>query len=310
MTHPASRVPSRARSRSWPRFGRRSLALAALPLTVGLLAGCGAYESPDQGDTASQSTPDGHPDVGSGTSQPSAPADGEGPSSGDPEGAEAGEGGDGADSDRADQRAAAAAAERAASFGFTEQAVATEEQVSGLREDVRLRQSNTTGTRVDPAQCKSALTAVDWSPLLAPGSAASRIDVGSPSFRGTGTVEVAALEDIGVVDQHVQNVDRLVQDCGELSFTVDGTFTGEGGAATFELASSVPQGETSEAVDSALLWTRTPVSGAGAPATAQVLVGQQGEHAVMVSFIGSSQVADEEFTAMAQAMLDAALAEL
>lgn len=104
--------------------------------------------------------------------------------------------------------------------------MATEEQVSGLREDVRLRQSNTTGTRVDPAECKSALTAVDWSPLLAPGSAASRVDVGSPSFRGTGTVEVAALEDIGVVDQHVQNVDRLVQDCGELSFTVDGTFTG------------------------------------------------------------------------------------
>ena len=52
------------------------------------------------------------------------------------------------------------------------------------------------------------------------------------------------------------------------------------------------------------------MSGGGTPATAQVLVGHQGEHAVMVSFIGSSQVADAEFTAMAQAMLDAALAEL
>lgn len=302
MTRLASRVPGRSRS----PFPRSALALAALPLTAGLLAGCSAYEPAEEGAGASAGTPEGHPDVGSGTSQPASPGEGEGTSSGSPvEGATDGEG---AATDRADQRAAAAAAERAASFGFTEQAVATEEQVSGLREDVRLRQSNTTGTRVDPAECKSALTAVDWSPLLAPGSAASRVDVGSPSFRGTGTVEVAALEDIGVVDQHVQNVDRLVQDCGELSFTVDGTFTGGGGAATFELASSAV--ETEGAADSALLWTRTPVSGGGAPATAQVLVGQQGEHAVMVSFIGSSQVADAEFTAMAQAMLDAALAEL
>lgn len=300
MTRPAPSVRPRRR----PLAGLAPLApLAVLPLTVGLLAGCGAYESPEE--ATSVSTPAGHPDVGSGTSQPSAPAEGEGTSSG-----EGGEAAEGAEADRPDQRAAAAAAERAASFGFTEQAVATEEQVSGLREDVRLRQSNTTGTRVDPSECKSALTAVDWSPLLAPGSAASRIDVGSATFRGTGTVEVAALEDIGVVDQHVQNVDRLVQDCGELSFTVDGTFTGEGGAATFELASSVPEAETSQAVESALLWTRSPVSGDGAPATAQVLVGRQGEHAVMVSFIGSRQVADAEFTAMAQAMLDAALAEL
>lgn len=300
MTRPASAVPSRRR----PLAGLAPLApLAVLPLTAGLLAGCGAYESPEEATSAS--TPAGHPDVGSGTSQPSAPAEGEGTSSG-----EGGEAAEGAEADRPDQRAAAAAAERAASFGFTEQAVATEEQVSGLREDVRLRQSNTTGTRVDPAECKSALTAVDWSPLLAPGSAASRIDVGSATFRGTGTVEVAALEDIGVMDQHVQNVDRLVQDCGELSFTVDGTFSGEGGVSTFELDSSVPEAETSQAVESALLWTRSPVSGDGAPATAQVLVGRQGEHAVMVSFIGSSQVADAEFTAMAQAMLDAALAEL
>lgn len=309
MTHPAD--TPRPRSRAW--------ALAVLPLTAGLLAGCGAYQGEQEpGGSEGSGTPAGHPDVGSGASRPDAAGkaggDGEGPSSGTGEEA------------RPDQRAAAAAAERAASFGFTEQAVATEEQVAELRQDVRLRQSNTTGTRVDPAECKSALTAVDWSPLLAEGSGASRVDVGSPTFQGTGTVEVAALEDGAVVDQHVQNVERLVQECGELTFTLDGTFTGEGGVSTFELTSSVPeaadlagqtdqaeQGEQTEqgsSVESALQWTRTPVSGSGSPATAQVLMGRSGEHAVMVSFIGSSPVADPEFTTMARAMLDAALAEL
>lgn len=287
------RSASRARSRRW-------LSLTVVPLATVLLAGCGAYQQP-RGDGSSE-LPSGHPGVSSGAGSASG-------GSAQPSGG-SGSAGTNAEGGRADERAAQAAAERAASFGFTEQSVATEDQVARLREDVRLRQTNTTGTRVDPAECKSALTAVDWSPLLAEGSSASRIDVGSASFQGTGTVEVAALKDGGDVSRHAQNVQRLIQDCGELTFTVDGTYSGEGGVSTFSLSSSAPTAQTSESVASALQWTRSPVGGQGTPATAQVLVGQKGEHAVLVSFIGSSKVADEQFTTMAQAMLDAALAEL
>lgn len=277
-------------------------ALLALPLTIGLLAGCGAYQDPEP--AASSSIPADHPEV---SSEPGSDTGSEGSADASSDaGSSAG--------DRPDQRAVAAAAERAASFGFTEHVVATEDQVQELRDDVRLRRSNSTNTTVDPGSCKAPLTAVDWSPLVAQGEGASRVDVGSSSFRGTGTIEVAAVDDESVIDRHVENVARLVEECGELSFTVDGMFTGEGGLATYDLVSSAPdiaaENGSAVAVESALLWSRTPVSGDGSAATAQVLMGRAEGYAVMVSFIGAEQVADEEFTTMAQAMLEAALTEL
>ncbi|WP_313817595.1 hypothetical protein [Citricoccus sp.] len=202
---------------------------------------------------------------------------------------------------RADQAAVGAAAERAASFGFTNQVSATDTEIAATREDARLRQTNSSGTTVEPASCKSPLTAVDWSPILMPAADASRLDFGSETFAGTGTVEVASLEDTGVVEDHLANVERLVADCPELTMTVTDSNLQQ---STFDFTARTSAAD-GDGVDSGLVWTRTPAGG-GAETTAQVLIGQTDEHVVMVSFIGDSEVAGEEFTAIAEQILAAA----
>lgn len=198
-----------------------------------------------------------------------------------------------------------AAAGRAASFGFTNQVSATDTAIADTREEARLRRTNTSGTTVDPAGCKAPLTAVDWSPIQMAGADASRIDFGSESFAGTGTVEVASLEDGAVVRAHRENVERLVAECPELSMTVTDQ---DRQATTFDFtarASEAADEASGQGVDSGLVWTRTPAGG-GAETTAQVLIGQTAEHVVMVSFIGGAEVAGEEFTTMAEQILAAA----
>ena len=206
---------------------------------------------------------------------------------------------------RADQRAVAAAAERAASFGFTNQVSATDAEIGRTREDARLRQTNTSGTTVEPAACKAPLTAVDWSPILLPGADASRLDFGSDGFTGTGSVEVASLQDPEVVERHLANVERLVADCPELTMTVTDEDLQR---SSFDFTARASQADGAD-LDSGLVWTRT-AAGGGAETTAQVLIGQAGDHVVMVSFIGQPEVAGEEFTTIAEQVLAAAVGSL
>jgi len=268
------------------------LAVAGTLLAGALLAtGCSA--SPQESGSA--------PANPHGTAVPARPSSG--PASGTPADPDA-PGAEATDA-RADQRAVGAAAGRAASFGFTNQVSAPDAEIERTREDSRLRQTNTSGTTVDPAGCKAPLTAVDWSPILLPGADASRLDFGSEGFAGTGSVEVASLQDPEVVEKHLANVERLVADCPELSMTV----TDENlQRFSFDVTARASQAEGAD-VDSGLVWTRTP-SGGGAETTAQVLIGQAGDHVVMVSFIGQPEVAGEEFTTIAEQVLAAAVESL
>lgn len=282
------------------------------PLAVGLsgallLASCSAGPGEDDGGVPANphgitsADPSGTADPGAASGAPD--ASGEGPTPGSASGGSAsGEAtaGEAADA-RADQRAVGAAAGRAASFGFTNQVSATDAAIEDTRQQARLRQTNTSGTTVDPAGCKAPLTAVDWSPILMAGADASRIDFGSESFAGTGTVEVASLEDAAVVRAHRDHVERLVADCPELTMTVTDQ---DLQASTFEFTARA-SAAAGEAVDSGLVWTRTPAGG-GAQTTAQVLIGQTAEYVVMVSFIGGEDVAGQEFTTMAEEILAAA----
>ncbi|MEW1981356.1 hypothetical protein AB0333_10550 [Citricoccus sp. NPDC079358] len=292
------------------RPGARMAALSLAGMLV--LAGCSGGAGDQEGaDADVPANPHGiTAENPSGTAAPSAGADAQsgdggegetttdggspasGPASADPDATEA------ADA-RADQAAVGAAAERAASFGFTNQVSATDTEIAATREDARLRQTNSSGTTVEPARCKSPLTAVDWSPILMPEADASRLDFGSETFAGTGTVEVASLEDAGVVEEHLANVERLVADCPELTMTVTDSNLQQ---STFDFTART---SAAEGADSGLVWTRTPAGGDTAT-TAQVLIGQTAEHVVMVSFIGDSEVAGEEFTAIAEQILAAA----
>ncbi len=257
-----------------------------------LIAGCSADPQANDGGVPANphgitatAVPESTADVGPGAgSATGSPDDGAAPS----EAAES----------RADQRAVGAAAERAASYGFTQQMSATDTAIADTREQARLRQTNTSGTTVDPSECKAPLTAVDWSPILMVGADASRVDFGSETFAGTGTVEVASLADSTAVRQHREDVERLVADCPRLTMAVTDQ---DGGTSSFDFTAR-DSDATGDGVDSGLVWTRTPSTG-GAPTTAQVLIGQTAGHVVMVSFIGGSEVAGEEFTTMAEQIL-------
>ncbi|NUL45918.1 hypothetical protein F7P69_12045 [Cellulosimicrobium funkei] len=319
--HPQSRRTS-AGARLMPAGpGARLAALGLAGMLV--LAGCSGGASNEDADDAVPANPHGiTAENPSGSAMPTDGAEGQG---GEPEGSEdGGEGGASADGGspasgtssaepaeteaadaRADQTAVGAAAERAASFGFTNQVSATDAEIAATREDARLRQTNSSGTTVEPASCKTPLTAVDWSPILMPEADASRLDFGSETFAGTGTVEVASLEDASVVEGHLANVERLVADCPELTMTVTDSNLQQ---STFDFTALTSDSE-SDGVDSGLVWTRTPAGGDEAT-TAQVLIGQAAEHVVMVSFIGDSEVAGEEFTAIAEQILAAAEAAL
>ncbi|QCU77251.1 hypothetical protein E7744_02725 [Citricoccus sp. SGAir0253] len=279
---------------------RLALAGTALAGAV-LLAACSAPAGPAASSAPGSSGPassaaaaptpaTADPHGTAGASAPSSgPGDGTGP---------AGASGDAAADARADQRAVRAASERAASFGFTNQVAATDEEIARTREENRLRRANTAGTTVDPARCKAPLTAVDWSPILLPDADASRVDFGSEGFAGTGTVEVAAVEDPRVVREHLADVERLVADCPELRMTVTDQ---DRQRSTFDFTAR----DSAADADSALVWTRTPAGG-GAATTAQVLISQAGGHVVMVSFLGRAEVAGEEFTTIAEQLLAAA----
>jgi hypothetical protein len=269
---------------------------AAATLLAGALLATGCSAS-DQGSEATPSSPHGTAVPGQSSSGP-----GSGTSTGSSTDTPTGTATANA---RADQRAVAAAAGRASSFGFTQQVSATDAEIDQTRQDSRLRQTNTSGTTVEPVSCKAPLTAVDWSPILLPGADASRLDFGSAGFTGTGSVEVASLEGPEAVERHLANVGRLVADCPELTMTV----TDENLQKTTFDVTARDSASGGEHVDSGLVWTRTP-SGGGAETTAQVLIGQAGDHVVMVSFIGRPEVAGQEFTTIAEEVLAAAVAAL
>lgn len=309
MSAPTLRRHSRHRRPARPRLGGPLGGLLACGLAGALLlTGCSAAPGDaDGGDGGVPANPHGITSANpSGTAVPGggasgAPgASGAGPASGTASGGSA-SGEATASEARADQRAVGAAAGRAASFGFTNQVSATDTAIADTREEARLRQTNTSGTTVDPAGCKAPLTAVDWSPIQMAGADASRIDFGSESFVGTGTVEVASFQDGAVVRAHRENVERLVAECPELSMTVTDQ---DRQATTFDFTARASEA-SGQGVDSGLVWTRTPAGG-GAETTAQVLIGQTAEYVVMVSFIGGAEVAGEEFTTMAEQILAAA----
>lgn len=305
MTGPTHRRPLTS-----PRNTRPGTSLGA-SLACGLagvllLAGCSATPGDTEtGDDGVPANPHGITSAGpsgmaeSGAASSGAPGTaGDGPASGT---ASDGPTADEAAAARPDEQALGAAAERAASFGFTNQVSATAAAIEDTRQEARLRQTNTSGTTVDPGACKAPLTAVDWSPILMAGADASRMDFGSESFAGTGTVEVASLEDPAVVEQHLDSVERLVSECPELTMTVTDQ---DQQTSTLDFTARASEA-SGEGVDSGLVWTRTPAAG-GAQTTAQVLIGQTDGHVVMVSFIGGEAVAGEEFTTMAEQILTAA----
>lgn len=206
--------------------------------------------------------------------------------------------------DRKDQKMAAAAAERAASFGFVRQRAATAEEIATTREDNTSRLRDTSRTTVEPSECKAPLNALDFSPILLDQEEVSRVDVGADSFTGTGTVEVAKLDGPARqrVEKHLQTVNTLLSDCSEMTMTV----TEDGGTVEYELTTAKPDLSDGTPAQSGITWTRHPAGDEQNSLTAQVLNATTADSVVMVSFVGQQAAGDKEFTIMAEEILAAA----
>lgn len=187
--------------------------------------------------------------------------------------------------------------QRAGSFGFDKAQAATAEELKQLRDSEAPQASG-----VHPAQCADALATIDSSPAQLSEQSA-RIDFGSDTFTGTGTVEAAVLEGAEASDwlaEFRQNVQTLTSDCEELEFVVDGQ----------KFAFTTNSLDT-EADTVGLSWQRKPLL-AGSQSAAQegtvnsqVMVAEQDGALFLVSFIGDEPATSGEFTQIGQRILAA-----
>ena len=223
--------------------------------------------------------------------------------------------------------AAEAGMERASSYGFDSAGFVTEDALEQFREqsaDSAAGAETEEASDVTPEQCAEPLDAVDWAPLLLGGDAA-RVDFGTEGFAGTGSIEVAEAaggDAEARVEEHLANIDTLLEDCPEVAFTAEGedleleiteVESGDG-----EAGDVGPGGDT---VTTAYSWRRDAAGSAGAdPASgsaeadgttvAQILLTQQGDDVVMVSFIGDGTAGSAEFTQMAEGITEVTLEAL
>ncbi|MFD5823538.1 hypothetical protein [Nesterenkonia xinjiangensis] len=223
-------------------------------------------------------------------------------------GADEGAGEEGEQSPRAGTErligAAEAGMERASSFGFDSAGFYTEAAVEEFRDQMEgSLAEGEADVDVEPASCEEPLAAVDWAPLLL-GSDAARVDFGSETFTGTGSIEIAEIDgedEASRAQEHMGHVQALVESCPEVRLTqLDADYVlamDEVSLETLEPARG--QGEGTVAYSR----SRTLAEGEDdGMIAAQILFTRQGDDVVMVSFIGEPAASSQEFTTMAEAI--------
>ncbi|GAB3185753.1 hypothetical protein GCM10027060_25510 [Nesterenkonia halophila] len=215
--------------------------------------------------------------------------------------------------------AAEAAMTRAASFGFDQAGYATVEAVEQFREQADETLAGDAAEDVDPAACADPLAAVDWAPLLLDADVA-RVDFGSETFTGTGSLEIAEASDGAAgerVAEHVARVEQLLGSCREVTYTqseqdfalefdgVDGVVEPEDSAepeTTTAYRWSREFAGTAEQTEQTGQTEEAESAEDGGTTAAQILLTRRGEDVVMVSFIGEPAAGSAEFTTMAEAL--------
>lgn len=210
------------------------------------------------------------------------------------------------------QEAAEAGMERAASFGFDTAGFYTEDAVEEFRE--QMAESPPIGEAdpdVRPASCAEPLVAVDWAPLLLDTDVV-RVDFGSETFTGTGSIEIASVgasEDSSRVREHMEHVSTLVESCEEVSVTqMETSYELE-----FEPVATQGLTEVDDQGEGTVGYIRTrALSGEQQDGmiVAQILFTREDEDLVMVSFIGEPAAGSQEFTEIAEAITEETLESL
>lgn len=216
---------------------------------------------------------------------------------------------------RDDQRAAGGATAMAMELGFEQVQAASASEIEAVRNNAADRDGAAEELNVEPASCAQPIAELDWSPLLAPSDAVTRVDFSTGNFQGAGSVEVAGVtEDTGGAAQaadevaaHQRAVEEITTNCNDLTMMLaDDT---EPDWAELEYTFTAEPVETESG--SGLRWQRYPTDDPeGQTTTALTMMTEHEGYAIQVAFIGGEDIGDDEFTEITDAILTSAVAQL
>lgn len=216
---------------------------------------------------------------------------------------------------RDDQRAAGGATMMAVELGFDQVQAATDDELAAVQENATERTDAAAELDVQPATCTQPIAELDWSPIMASSDAMTRVDFGRSNFAGAGSVEVAGTtEDTGgsaqaadEVAAHQAAVEDIVTNCNDLTMMLADESEPDWAELEYTFTAEAVKTETG----SGLRWQRYPSEDPeGQSTTALTIMTEHNGHAIQVAFIGSEEIADEEFTEITEAILAAAVAQL
>lgn len=216
---------------------------------------------------------------------------------------------------RADQRAAGGAATMAMELGFNQVQTASDTEIATVRENAEGRADAAQELTVDPETCAAPIAELDWSPILATSDAITRVDFGTTNFTGAGSIEVAGITEAtggstqaaDEVAAHQRAVEEITTSCNDITMLLaDET---EPDWAELEYTFTAEAVETESG--SGLLWQRYPSEDPeGQTTTALTVMTEHEGYAIMVAFIGSEEITDDEFTDITETILASATAQL
>ncbi|GAA4476039.1 hypothetical protein GCM10023190_12750 [Enteractinococcus fodinae] len=216
---------------------------------------------------------------------------------------------------RGDQRAAGGATAMAMELGFEQVQAASESEIEAVRGNAADRAGTAEELTVEPAACAQPIAELDWSPILAPSDAVTRVDFSTGNFQGAGSVEVAGItEDTGGSTQaaddvatHQRAVEEITTNCHDLTMML--ADDSEPDWAELEYTFTAEPVETESG--SGLRWQRYPTDDPeGQTTTALTMMTEHDGYAIQVAFIGGEDIGDDEFTDITEAILASAVAQL
>lgn len=191
------------------------------------------------------------------------------------------------------QVVASTGAVMAATLGFPNSRQITAEELKGLA----VAPTDTLkGVVVLPAQCSEPVEELNWSPAQL-GTEVARTDFTNEAQNIAGSIEVAEVKNREKLEDHYRTVLEIRTECKSVKLN--------GPEYTETLKFSSPG--ISE-VESQLYYTRT-----GDSANAReslVLLQSKGDYVVMVSFMSTASLAEQEFNDVAKTIMDTAIAQL
>lgn len=216
---------------------------------------------------------------------------------------------------RDDQRAAGGATMMAVELGFDQVQTASETDLAAVRDNAAERTDAAQELNVEPATCAQPIAELDWSPILATSDAITRVDFGRSNFRGAGSVEVAGItEDTGgsaqaadEVAAHQNAVEEIVTNCNDITMMLADETEPDWAELEYAFTAEAVETETG----SGLRWQRYPTEDPeGQSTTALTMMTEHNGYIIQVAFIGSEEIADDEFTEITEAILASAVAQL